>query len=120
VNDITAIDLSSPSRRRRYPLAFKLQIVEASFAPGASIARVARENGLNANQLFNWRHLYRQGKLGPAPSQALLPVRVLPEPATTEPDAAQLELILPKGRLRICGRPDPNTLRLVIEALSAC
>jgi hypothetical protein len=35
-------------------------------------------------------------------------------------EPAQLELILPKGRLRIQGRPDPATLRLVIEALGGC
>jgi len=41
----------------------KRQIVEATFAPGASVARVARAHGVNANQLFHWRRLYRGGLL---------------------------------------------------------
>jgi hypothetical protein len=37
---------------------------EASLIPGVSIARVAREHGVNANQLFQWRYDYRKGNLG--------------------------------------------------------
>jgi transposase-like protein len=29
--------------------------VEATYAPGTSIARVAREHGVNSNQVFQWR-----------------------------------------------------------------
>jgi len=112
-------------RRPNFPLDFKLKLVEASFAPGVSVAQLARENNLNDNVLFNWRNQYRQGKFGPiSPAAAVLPVHVLPEPAMPSNEAAmepvQIELILPKGRLRICGRPDPATLRMVIEALSTC
>jgi transposase len=32
--------------------------------PGASVARVAQQHGVNANQVFYWRNLYRQGRLG--------------------------------------------------------
>jgi transposase len=35
--------------------------VEATFVPGASIVRVAREHGVNTNQVFQWRHEYRKG-----------------------------------------------------------
>jgi transposase-like protein len=38
-------------------------MVEATLAPGSSIARVAREHGVNANQLFYWRKLCPQGCL---------------------------------------------------------
>jgi transposase len=111
-------------RRPNFPLDFKRRLVEASFEPGASVARLAREHDLNANVLFNWRHQYRQGKLGPIADPAVVPIRVLPEPmangAVVPLEPAQLELILPKGRLRIQGRPDPATLRLVIEALGGC
>ena len=39
----------------------KRWIVEATLVPGASIARVARENGVNANQVFPWRYEHRKG-----------------------------------------------------------
>jgi transposase len=32
--------------------------------PGASIARVAREHGVNANQVFQWRYEYRKQTSG--------------------------------------------------------
>jgi transposase len=42
----------------------KRQIVEATLVPGASMALVARERGVNANQMFAWRKSYQQGLLG--------------------------------------------------------
>lgn len=41
------------------------------------MARVARAHGVNANQVFGWRRLYRAGRLGEQmPGSKLLPVRV--------------------------------------------
>jgi transposase len=42
----------------------KRRIVEATFVPGTSIARVASEHGVNSNQVFQWRYEYRKGILG--------------------------------------------------------
>lgn len=52
------------SKRRRYSIAEKRRMVEESFQPGASVARVARAHGVNANQAFGWRRLYQRGRLG--------------------------------------------------------
>jgi transposase len=53
-------------------------MVEETLAPGASVARVARAHGVNANQVFGWRRLYLAGRLGePKPGMKLLPVRVV-------------------------------------------
>jgi hypothetical protein len=38
--------------------------VYGTLAPGVSIARVAREHEVNANQVFQWRYEYRKGTLG--------------------------------------------------------
>jgi hypothetical protein len=38
----------------------KRRILEAPLVPGASIARVACEHGVNANQVFQWRYEYRK------------------------------------------------------------
>lgn len=67
--------------RRRWPVEQKRRIVEATYAPGASIAQVAREHGVNANQLHSWRRLCQAGRFE-AQSQAatLLPVRMIEEP----------------------------------------
>jgi transposase len=65
------------AKRRWRSVEERLEIVQESLAPGATVAGVARARGVNANQVFNWRLLYRRGLLGgerqPA---ALLPVTV--------------------------------------------
>ena len=62
--------------RKRRSAAEKRLIVEQALEPGASVARVARAHGLNANVVFNWRRLYSEGKLAVETTQAmkLLPV----------------------------------------------
>jgi transposase len=120
------------AKRQRRSVEFKLQIVEESLAPGASVARVARSHGVNANQVFTWRRLYRQGWLGSINRAipGLLAVQVT-EPAVTprvtETDrmpggrsaeqAGTIQIELPKGRVRLNGSVDPETLRVVLEAL---
>jgi transposase len=119
-------------RRRRHPIAEKRRMVEESLAPGASVARVARAHGVNANQVFAWRRLYQRGLLGgKVCTTALLPVTVSDaEPhvrlarnsntAAAQPPAVSpgtIQLQLPKGRLCIEGAADTAALRVVLECL---
>jgi transposase-like protein len=46
--------------RRRHSDAFKRALVERSLVPGASVAAIAQDAGVNANLLFNWRRLHLQ------------------------------------------------------------
>jgi transposase-like protein len=63
--------------RQRRSIAEKRRIVEETLVEGASVARVARAHGINANQVFGWRRLYQAGRLGERkPAMKLLPVRV--------------------------------------------
>jgi transposase len=65
--------------RRRYTAAEKLQVVEETRVPGASVADVARAHGINANIVFGWRRLTQRGLLlrsESAENTALLPVKV--------------------------------------------
>ncbi|MDO2558026.1 transposase, partial [Escherichia coli] len=41
-------------RRPNFPYEFKIALVEQSLQPGACVAQIARENGINDNLLFNW------------------------------------------------------------------
>jgi transposase len=70
--------MASSGTRARRSVAEKRRIVELTLEPGASVARVAQAEGVNANQVFAWRRLYREGKLngGEMPPTALLPVVV--------------------------------------------
>lgn len=67
-----------PVKRIKRTAEEKRRIVEATQVPGASIARVAREHGVNANQVFQWRYESRKGTLTTSkrPKAELLPVTV--------------------------------------------
>jgi transposase len=117
-------------KRRRYSIAEKRRIVEESFQPENSVARVARAHGINANQVFSWRRLYQRGRLGgnvrATQAAELLPVTIsdsatasLPAAAPSVVVAGTIQLQLPKGRLRVEGAVDPWSLRLVLECLLA-
>lgn len=118
------------SKRRFRAVEEKRRIVEETLQPGASVARVARAHGVNANQVFGWRRLYRQGRLERKESAtpSLLPVRVTngavsgarcKNAATRRTPPGVIQLELPKGHLRIAGRVDAETLRVVLEQLLA-
>ena len=55
--------------RRRSAMERRL-IVEETLEAGSSVARVARAHGVNANQVFQWRRMYREGLLGGRGSSA--------------------------------------------------
>jgi len=105
--------------------------VEETLAPGASVARVARTYGVNANQVFGWRRLYLAGRLGePKPGIKLLPVRVserkpapiVVEPATTDfsqPQSSTIHIELRQAQVRIEGQADPALVRVLLEGLRA-
>ncbi|MGF6510684.1 transposase-like protein [Paraburkholderia sp. MM5477-R1] len=46
--------LMGPERRRRWSAEEKLAMVRESFEPGKSVSMVARQHGVNPNQLFHW------------------------------------------------------------------
>jgi transposase len=93
VSDTIAVESVASSRRRlRRTPEEKRRIVEATFVPGASIARVAREYGVNANQVFQWRYEYCKGTLG-VRQQAQ--TRLVPVTVTAEPNSARLAGIAP-------------------------
>ena len=127
--NIRSIKPASEGRRyQRHSLEFKRRIVEETLTPGASVARIAREHGINANQVFAWRKLYREGLLGADGTTAakLLPVTLIvptrptmaaPSAAPARPAAGRIWLESPKGCLSIDGQPDPTALRLVLEHL---
>jgi transposase len=89
------------------------KIVEETLQPGASVSRVARRHDVNANQVFYWRKLYREGQLGSTAATKLLPVKVAEERWGT------MEIHLAKGTVRIAGAVDVVALRATIECLVA-
>lgn len=56
-------ELLGPERRRRRSSEEKLALVRETYEPGKTVSGVARQHGVNANQLFRWRKLYQDGSL---------------------------------------------------------
>ena len=135
VSPSAEMKLAASPPRRLHSVEKKRRIVEETLLPNASVARVARTHGVNANPVFFWRKLYQQGLLGPMRPQAeLLPVpiadpvgqEILPaptgrvdrSPASPAASAAgTIYLELPKAQLRIEGAADPAVLRTLLDGL---
>ncbi|WP_198346104.1 IS66-like element accessory protein TnpA [Burkholderia ubonensis] len=127
-----------PKRQtRRHPMEWKRAIVAQTFEPGASVARVARENNINANQVWAWRRLYAQGLLtNELNPEAMLPVVIdestvlsapaplpIDAPVTTSMSLGSIQIQHGKTSIRIEGTPDSAVLRSVLDRIlrrSAC
>jgi len=116
---------TAKKKQRRRTIKERRDIVEETLVPGASVARVARRHEVNANQVFYWRKLYREGQLGITIATPLLPVKVKterPTKALPENDpllsSGTIEIKLSRGTLRIAGSVDVLALRAVLECLA--
>ena len=117
-----------PTNKRQYRSPeLKRQMVKETLEPGASVARVARAHGVNANQVFAWRRQYQRGLLKPRNRAlpGLLAVRLAeggadpsggPMPRSF---SGTIQVELPKGQLRLTGAVDTEALRLVLKELLA-
>jgi transposase len=65
--EATSDPVSHTTSKRPYrTIAERRGIVEETLAPGASVSKIARAHGVNANQLFGWRKMYHEGRLSDA------------------------------------------------------
>ena len=117
--------------RRRRSVSEKLQIVQLTMEPGASVAEIARAHEVNANQVFKWRRLLERGQLSDAGARsiALLPVTISADgEARPEPSTAAFGVETSIGgaiHIELSGRAlisvesgaDPALLRCVLESL---
>ena len=114
--------------RRRHSAAFKRKLLELIEQPGASVAGVALEHGVNANLVFKWRRTKRERKrpAGTIRQTVLLPVTVEPqEPllagapdghATVDKEGV-IEIEIGGARVVLRGRVDLASMRSVLMAL---
>ena len=106
--------LGEPARRQ-HDRSFKVGLVEQSLQPGASVAVIARNNGINANLLFKWRRDHRRKTIdasmptaataAPKP-MVLLPVHVEPVTGVGTSSALQPTLtaeVVPGSRVAARG-----------------
>ena len=125
--------------RRYYGRAGKARLIEACLEPGISVARLALEHGVNANQLRKWVRKYQErqsangqrsaGQL-PDPS-AFIRVETSPAPAERHtggiaPRSAglvpsvRLQASMPNGVSLTLEGCDAQLLVVMIDALGHC
>ncbi len=83
------IESRRSGKRRHWTTQEKRKIVEQTLGSPHSVAYLARQHGVNANQLFSWRKLYLSGQLNPTPAEHAPGVRLLPVAVTDEVPAAE-------------------------------
>lgn len=127
---------ANAAQRQHRSIAEKRRLVEETLIEGASVARIARAHGVNANQVFGWRRLYLSGRLGEQkPTMKLLPVRVSEssppvtthasgevstsiEAANPKPVPGTIDIKLQQAQVRIEGEADPEVVRVLLECLA--
>ena len=106
-------------RRRTWSADQKQRIIAESFAPGASVAEVARRYGLNANMLFTWR---RADVNDVGKTVNIVPVRVVEATPTATAIApgsmGRMEIVLVGGeRILVGADVDATALARIVKAL---
>lgn len=115
-----------PAKRIFRTIEEKRKIVEEALRSPHSVSVVARQHGLNSNQLFAWRKLYLNGQLAPAVDSGtavrLLPVSVSEEPKQ-EPGLAEasnitINIEIPgRALVSVEGQVSAEIIRVVLESL---
>jgi transposase len=128
---VTESEVKPGSRKGRpnYDREFRRRLAAAACEPGASVAKLARDNGINANMLFTWRRRYREQLQ--AGTTALIPVAVVnetpPQRVTMGPDgrdvdnlaarAGTIEIRFGDVVVKVDGVVDADTLRVVLRSV---
>ncbi len=121
---------------RRHSIEFKQSVVEQSYAAGASVARLAQQHQINANQIFAWRKWARDecalAQDSAKDDAVFLPIAVIDGPTAAAPmlasadvgadktavkSADRIEVVIGAARLVVHGAPDAATLRAVLAQL---
>ena len=117
--------------RPNYPRELRERLAAAACEPGVSVAKLARENGINANMLFTWRRRYLADQQ--ARSAGLIPVVLLNDTPTeviaSAPVEAQaqgakrvspvgtIEIRIGRAVVKVDGLVDADMLRIVLGSL---
>ncbi|WP_244168783.1 IS66-like element accessory protein TnpA [Paraburkholderia tuberum] len=128
---MTESEAKSGSRKGRpnYDREFRRRLAAAACEPGASVAKLARDNGINANMLFTWRRRYREQLQ--AETTSLIPVAVVhetpPQRVTMPSDAGAvgnrttragtIEIRFGDLVVKVDGIVDADTLRVVLGSV---
>ena len=127
--DGAAVVEGASERRRYWSAEEKRRIVEQILSSGLSVASLARQHGVNANQLFYWRKLYHAGQLGGDQRSAEASVRLLPvsvdkpfeaeaEQSGSAAPSITISIEIPgRALVSLEGAVDAKMIRTILESL---
>lgn len=107
---VSRIEVVTTGARRRWTLEEKRRIVTESYGGRGEVSATARRHGLSGGQLFTWRRLAREGRLGDE-AAALVPVTIAVPTAErpAAPDGDRRDETMPPAKA------STNTGSIVIE-----
>lgn len=117
--------------RPTYARELRERLATAACEPCVSVAKLARENGINANMLFTWRRRYLvEQQAQPAglipvvlvsdtPSEVIASSPVEPQAQDTKPvsPAGTIEIRIGRAVVKVDGLVDADMLRIVLGSL---
>ncbi len=117
--------------RPNYAWELRERLAAAACEPGVSVAKLARENGINANMLFTWRRRYlaeqqarvcrahsgRAGKRLPAEVAASSLVEARAQDTKPVATAGTIEIRIGRAVVKVDGLVDADILRIVLGSL---
>ncbi|WP_065754574.1 IS66-like element accessory protein TnpA [Bradyrhizobium paxllaeri] len=131
ISKVSRLEVVSTGARRRWTLDEKRRIVAESYGGSRLVSETARRNELSTSQLFTWRRLAREGRLGGDATPVLVPVEITstpsaastlvaqprPSPAKERAKVGIIEIELGDCRVCVDRDVDLEALRQVLELL---
>jgi transposase len=124
---VSRLEVIATGARRRWTLAEKRRIVAESYAVARGASATARRHGLTTSQLFAWRKLAREGRLGSVEATGFAAALVVPETcggATTTSTAVgnglgagRMEISVGVARVVVDAGVDAAALARVLEVV---
>lgn len=108
------------AQRRKWTMAERQRIVQASLKAGTTVESVARVYGVNASQIHKWRKQHRQ-RMQQSKRSALLPVQVAAGVAAGAAEAKQECSVIMEARgvrVTVSGCIDAAVICRLLEYLA--
>ncbi len=123
MSKVSRLEVIQAGARRRWTLAEKHRIVAESESGPRQVSATARRYGVLPSQLFTWRRLAREGRLGADMPLTFAQAVIACEPALKDMAATgmarhRVEIVLAGGlRVVVEDAVDPDVLARLIGAL---
>ncbi|GLS21027.1 transposase [Labrys miyagiensis] len=105
---VSRLEIVGTGRRRRFTDEAKLRVVEEGFSgDGRQVSATALKHDVSRSQLYRWRQLLREGRLGGVRIEGFVPAVITPEAPRVENSEAsrgRMEVVSTNGRRVIVDR----------------